>query len=116
MWNIHFDELRLGQIVIGALGLALALFFVLTLQENPRIQRAAVFGMMAVEVVMTGPPVWQVFTGDRVHTLQIAVAAVGAILMFVNWRMLPREGLTPRPPLPFAHFANGKATVMAVKG
>jgi hypothetical protein len=89
-WNIHFAEAPVGQIIIGALGLGLAFFFSITIQENPRIQRASVFGLMVADSVMIAPLVWKLFVGNPVTGLQVVTAVVGAILLFINWRMLPR--------------------------
>jgi hypothetical protein len=90
IWNIHFGTPPAGQIAIGTIGVGLAFFFVITLQENPVIQRLGVFGLMALEVLMVGPAVWRGFIGTPLQGLQIATALIGAILFFVNWRMLPR--------------------------
>jgi hypothetical protein len=90
VWNVNFDSAPISQIVIGIVGLILAFLFVVTLQENPNIQRAGVFGMIALEIIMIAPTVWRAFAGVAITQLQIALALVGVMLLFVNWRMLPR--------------------------
>lgn len=90
VWNVYFSAPLPSQVIIGAIGLLLAFFFAITLQENPAIQRLSVFGLMALEVLMVGPAVWRAFVGAPLQGLQIATAVIGAVLFFVNWRMLPR--------------------------
>ena len=91
IWNIHFgDALIWGQVVIGLLGLGVAFMFTTTLQENPTLQLAATGGLILVAFAMFVPAFWLAFTGGMPTALQIFVAAMGAVLLFICWRMIPR--------------------------
>lgn len=89
-WNIYFGSPPPSQIVMGALGLGVALFFAVTLRENPDIQRGAVFALLVLATLMVAPAAWGAFQGSPLTALQIIIALLGAILFFVNLRMLPR--------------------------
>jgi hypothetical protein len=91
IWNVHFgDSLILGQILLGFLGLVFAFVFTANLQEHPRLQLATTCGLIVAAFLMIGPAFWQIFGGNIVAVPQIIVAAVGAVLLLICFRMIPR--------------------------
>ena len=90
-WNVHFGEgVIVGQLVVGFIGLGFAFFYATTLKENPQIQLVATGGLALLACVMLVPAMWRAFTGAALNGAQIATAVLGGLLIFVNWRMLPR--------------------------
>lgn len=89
-WNIYFGTPPVSQIILGAIGLGLAVFFAITLRENPDIRRIAVFALLALTILMVVPAAWSALQGTSLNALQITIALLGAIIFFVNMRMLPR--------------------------
>lgn len=89
-WNIYFGSPPASQIVLGAIGLAIAIFFAVTLRENSDIQRGAVFALLVLATLMVAPAAWGAFQGLPLTALQVIIALLGAVLFFINLRMLPR--------------------------
>lgn len=92
IYNIHFSNAQIvvGQVIIGLIGLGLAFFYAASSQENPNLQRIAIYSLTVLALFMLLPVVWRAFTGLTLTAVQIITALVGALLLFFNWRMLPR--------------------------
>lgn len=84
------DAPPIGRVIIGAIGLLVVFVYLISLQEHENLMRIGVFALMVMAIIMLAPVIWKAFNGQPVNGLQLGGSIIGAILLFVSWRMLPR--------------------------
>jgi hypothetical protein len=84
------DAPPIGRVIIGVIGLVVVFVYIISLQEHENIMRAGVLALMVLAIMMLAPVIWKAFNGQSLNVLQVVASVIGAILIFVSWRMLPR--------------------------